>query len=160
MSEPSGLAGDPNCPECHGRGWFVVDDLTERWCRCLQRRMIREHLGDEISMAKSVRSPLFVAGADGIDRTEENLFIKGHWTTILSHLRWALGCKFNLKPKHRFRIATDERLLDVWFSRDAYGQRPKEVRDSVETFNSLRDFVEAQDLFILRLGLLGHPNQA
>jgi len=152
------------CPLCNGRSWIVVSDLDEKPCRCLQRRMVRDHLASgaipRIADAPLVRSPLFIPGVEGGDRTGDNMFIKASEHTLLSHLRWALGCKFNTKPSHTYRISSDARLLGIWLSKEAYTQKQKSTRDETEAYNNLADFVAPPDLFILLLGNLGQRNKA
>jgi len=128
--------------------------------------MVLDHLGKdstgkELVAARSIRSsPLFVPGTEGGDGTSKNLFIRGSWSSLLPHFRWALGCRYNLHPGHSFRITTDERLLQVWLGQESYTHRQKDVRENVVVFNNLGDFVGAQELFILRIGFLGHANRA
>lgn len=149
------------CPLCEGRHWIITSEEGEKPCKCHRTAMIKKHLGPEILTARSLRSsPLYVHGKS--DRTKDNLFIKGSWHTILSHLQWALGSKFNEKPNvpHRFKIETDEKIVNVFVGNHSFTHRPKSMREDVETFNALSDFVEPPDLFILRLGFLGYPNKA
>ncbi len=150
------------CPICDGKGWIREEEMKDRKCICLQRRMALEHLGPMIAGAPHIRSPLFQPqpGKPAIDRTDENLFIKCKWLHFLPHLRWALGCKFNCNDAHTFSILTDERLLAVWLGSESYSQRSRASRDSRETFNNLQDLVGHHDLLIIRLGFLGYKNAA
>lgn len=155
----------PVCARCNGKGFLPVegDDFTVQQCICAYSRALRAHLGVEIATAPLItKSPLFVAGDAGeppkIDRTKENLFIKGYWRDLLSHFKWALGCKGPLFP---FRLLTDEKLKVVWLGQESYAARAKSRRDEVVTYNSLADLVGPDiDLVIIRLGFLGHKNIA
>lgn len=153
------------CVICGGAEWIPTTDLSSKKCVCLQRKFIREYLGSEIATAKLTPSPLYTPPTKPdeapIDRTEENLFIKAYWADLLGHLKWALGYKYNLDERHRFRIVTDERILQVRLGAESYGSRAKSKRDDMETYNSLHDFMgEAFDLVIIRLGFLGYVNKS
>jgi len=154
----------PICGRCKGTGTLPTgDDMTVQQCICAYSRALKAHLGAEIATAPVItQSPLFVAGPSGdapkVDRTDENLFIEGYWRDILTHMKWALGCK---GPFFRFRMVTDEKLKVVYLGAESYGSRAKGKRDEVTTFNSLADLVGADlDLLIIRLGFLGYKNQA
>lgn len=158
MAEPPKI-----CPRCKGTGTLpTADDMTVQQCICAYSRALKLHLGAEIATAPVLRSPLLQLGPPGeppkVDRTSENLFLKGYWPDLLSHLKWALGCK---GPLFRFRVVTDEKLKVVYLGAESYGARAKGRRDEVTTFNSLSDLVGPDiDLLILRLGFLGYKNQA
>jgi len=153
------------CLRCNGAGVLPVegDDSTVQQCICSYSRALKIHLGAEIATAPLIqKSPLYVAGLPGevpkVDRTGENLFIKGYWRDLLSHLKWTLGCK---GPMFRFRLVTDEKLKIVWLGQESYAARAKSKRDEVVTYNSLNDLVGSDlDLVIIRLGFLGHKNVA
>lgn len=151
------------CPRCQGKGTLPTDDdMTVRQCICAYSRTLKAHLGSEIALAPLIQSPLYQPGAPGeppkVDRTTENLFLKGFWSDLLSHLKWGLGCK---GPFFRFRVVTDERLKVVYLGAESYAARAKGRRDEVQTYNSLADLVGPDvDLLILRLGFLGHKNVA
>jgi hypothetical protein len=146
------------CPDCNGDQWIRIDNLTSKPCGCLQGFLLRQHLGSALATAPKTRSPLFVPPS--VDRTEENLFLKGSWTDLLPHFRWTLGCKYNLDTSHSFLITTDERLLQVWLGSESYTQRSRSKRDEVDTYNNLADLVNGPRLLIIRLGFLGYPNKA
>lgn len=153
------------CARCMGTGFLPVegDDMTVQQCICAYSRALKLHLGAEIATAPNItQSPLFMAGASGeppkLDRTKENLFLKGYWTDLLPHFKWALGCK---GPTFRYRIVTDEKLKTVYVGAESYATRAKGRRDEIVTYNSLSDLVGPDlDLVIIRLGFLGHKNVA
>ena len=123
---------------------------------------MKEHLGTEIALAPSLSapSPLFVAGdpEPKVDRTKENLFLKGFWPDLLPHLKAALVGKGLF---FQFKIVTDERLRTVYVGDDSYKARAKSKRDDIETHNSLSDLVGSDNhLVIIRLGFLGYKNVA
>ena len=148
------------CPfGCGGAGVIMVDDLNVRECKCSYARRLKVHLGPEIAGAPNVEgeSPLFWP-PDETDLTAKNVVIRGYWTDVLPHLRWALGAKGPLFP---FKILTDEKLRTVYVGAEAYTSRARAKREDVETFNSLNDIVGPQwDLVLIRLGFLGYKNQA
>lgn len=154
---------NPPCAKCGGTGVLPVDDITIRQCVCAYARMMAHHLGPELAKApKPDKHVLFQRGEPGeppkVDKTTQNLFIKGKWTALLPHFKHALVCK---GPAFRFRIVTDEQLKTVYVGAQSYGSRPKSKRDDMETYNSIADFVGPDlDLVILRLGFLGHKNVA
>lgn len=149
------------CPICKGRGSIPRDNLNEDKCRCLKIKELTKHLGPELWLAPTIRSPLYQPGEKPVDRTTENLFVSAAWPVCTAHFKWALGCKFTVKKgAHRFLLTTDERLLRIYLGGDAYGQRSKAKRDEIDTYNNLRDFIVDYDLLIIRLGFLGYPNKA
>lgn len=153
------------CPKCNYTGFSFVenDDSRVQQCICTYAKALKAHLGPEIASAPTViYSPLYVLGEKGqppkVDRTGDNLFIKTYWTDFLPHLKWTLACK---GPLYRYRIVTDEKLRSVWFGKEAYGQRSKEAREELDTFNGLSDLIGTDlDLVIIRLGFLGYKNVA
>lgn len=155
----------PICVRCRGSGVLPIegDDTTVQQCICSYSRALKAHLGAEIATAPLIdRSPLFVPGPPGeppkIDRTRDNLFLKGYWRDLLSHLKWALGCK---GPMFRYRLVTDEKLRNVYLGKEAYATQAKARRDEMVTFNALPDLVGPEiDLVIIRLGFLGYKNIA
>jgi len=149
------------CSKCGGTGRIEIDDLTVRQCLCAFARAMKEHLGAEIALAKSLQtSPLFVAGdpEPSVDRTKDNLFLKGYWQDLLPHFKSALvgkGLFFS------FTVVKDEKLKTVYVGDESYKARSKNKRDDIQTHNSLGDIVGPEiDLAIIRLGFLGHPNRA
>ncbi len=160
------MADDPKvCSRCQGRGFLPVpdDDTIVMQCICAYARLLKAHLGPEIATTVTLSvSPLFEPGEPGeppvVDRTHENLFLKGAWQDILPHLKWALGCKGPMFP---FRMVTDEKLKVVYVGAESYAAKAKGSRDTVITYNSLADLIGPdQDLVIIRLGFLGHKNIA
>jgi hypothetical protein len=151
------------CEVCKGQGFIEVDDFTSMLCSCARNRLMRAHLGPEIASAKKIKSsPLFKRGPTPQepiqDRTQENLFIRGPWQLLLAHFRYTLICKGLL---FRFQIVTDQRIKTVFVGAEAAQSRTREERESSKkSYNSLADIVCEHDLLILRLGFLGHKNQA
>lgn len=154
------------CSSCNGEQWIRVDNLTSKPCKCLQGQLVGQHLGQAIATSPRIRSPLFIPSEPSnpdsteVDRTQENLFLKTSWTDLLPHLRWSLGCKYNLDPTHSFLVVTDERLLQIWLGSESYTQRSRSRRDEEDTYNNLADLVNGPKLLIIRLGFLGYPNKA
>ncbi len=153
------------CPKCNFTGFKHVegDDTRVTQCICSYAKTLKAYLGTEIAKAPTItHSPLYVLGDRGqtpkVDRTRENLFISSYWSDLLPHLKWTLACK---GPMFRFRVVTDEKLKTVYLGNESYKLRAKDVRDGVETFNSIGDLVGPDiDLVILRLGFLGYKNVA
>jgi len=159
------MPDDKLCIRCQGSGVLPVegDDTTVQQCICSYSRALKAHLGAEIATAPLIQqSPLFAGGPPGeppkLDRTRDNLFLKGYWRDLLSHLKWSLGCK---GPMFRYRMMTDEKLKAVWLGAESYVTKAKSRRDEVVTYNSLNDLVGPDiDLVIIRLGFLGYKNIA
>ena len=153
------------CAKCNYTGFLHVngDDARVQQCICSYAKTLKAHLGPEISAAPTISaSPFYALGEKGqppkVDRTKENLFVKSYWSDLLPHLKWVLGCK---GPMFRFRIVTDEKLKTVYLGGESYGQRSREVRNDITTYNSIGDLVGADlDLVIVRLGFLGYKNVA
>ncbi len=159
-----------NCPLCRGAQWIYEyqedEEIVARRCLCLERQTLLSYLGPEIFYAKHLQSDLYKPRKNDEtnelegDRTEDNLFLKGSWETVCRHLRWVLASKHRFVPSFNFKILPDQRLLGVWLSKEAYNQRAADVRNDIETFNTLEDLIEGPQLLILRLGFLSTPNRA
>jgi hypothetical protein len=114
---------------------------------------------DLVNAPSLKRSPPLLTNE--MDRTQDNLFIQGTWDHVLPHLKFVLGFKVNCNPNFRFRFVTDERLLTVYLGKDAYLTKLRDSRDSVVSFNTLSDLVNADfDLIIIRLGFRAYKNRA
>ena len=158
---------EPVCEKCGGAGFITIDDLNVEQCKCFKKKAIRAYLGPEIYAAPTpVGGSLFfrhVQGKEPVDKTRENLVIRGYWAQVLPHLKWALAAKADrsqgMFPK--YSVITDERLKTVFVGAESYNQRARSKRDDVQTYNSLADIVGAEyELIIIRLGNLGHKNIA
>lgn len=153
------------CPKCNYTGFHLVDNDDTRvvQCICSYAKTLKAYLGTEIASAATItQSQFFTLAGKGqppkVDLTESNLFIRGYWSDLLPHLKWTLACK---GPMFRYRIVTDEKLKSVYVGNESYKHRAKDVRDEVETFNSIGDLLGPEiDLIILRLGFLGYKNVA
>lgn len=153
---------DP-CSRCGGTGKIYVDDLHERECLCAHVRALKAHLGPAVVKATSIEaSPLFIPGANpgdpDQDRTADNLFLKGHLKNLMSHVKYALVWKGRMFP---FKLVTDQEILVVWLGKESYGSRSKNLRDDLETFNSLNDFIGPdRKLVIIQLWGVYYKNVA
>lgn len=156
------------CERCGGSGKIYVDDLNVRQCLCLYRRTLAAHLIAQFGAAIKSAPPVYLSplyqepktpeSPPKIDRTGDNLFLKGWWSDLLGHFRWALGSKGPLFP---FFVTTDERVRTVYVGSESYVSRSRKIRDDVEAYNSLHDLIGGQHrLVILRLGFLGYKNAA
>jgi len=140
--------------------------VIPRRCICLEKQLLLNFLGPEIFNAKPISSPLYrptlnpesneIEG----DRTEDNLFIQGPWKTVCQHLHWTLTGKRRFSHKFHFKIVDDRSLLDVWLGNESYKAKSREVRDDIETHNSLSDLISDATLLIIRLGGVIHSNKA
>lgn len=153
------------CSKCSYTGFIRLngDDTRVQQCICSYAKTLKAYLGPEIASAPTItKSPFYEVGPKGeaprVDATRENLFIKSYWSDLLPHLKWALGCK---GPLFRYRVVTDEKIKTVYLGNESYRTRAKDVRDDVETYNSIGDLVGPdQDLVIVRIGFLGYKNIA
>lgn len=157
-----------NCPHCKGAQWVYQTDgelLVPVRCQCLERKLLHDFLGPEISRAKHIEhSELYhptpnEAGEIEGDRTEENLFIKGPWSIVCQHLRWSLAGKRLYSNGFTYRIVSDVDVLDVWLGNKSYKQTSAEVRNEVETHNALSDLLADPTLVIIRLGVRASKNR-
>jgi hypothetical protein len=157
------------CPLCNGQKWTRTSDLSVRPCLCLRRNKLRDFLGPELATAPFISetsSPLYAFDSKNVDkpasldRTTENLFIKSRWSVLPSHFQLAIGHRYLLDPSFRFRIETDEHLLNVYLGNEHTKWKASKVRDDAKGLNSLKDVVENLDLLIVRLGLIGYKNVA
>jgi hypothetical protein len=148
-----------SCSRCDGSGFILNpnNDTHVKQCLCAYAKALKANLGLEIASANLItESPLYKQGA--FDLTLKDLYIRGDWDTLLSHFKWALGCK---GPMFRFKIVTDENLKTVYVGAESYTSRPRSERDGVQTHNSLGDLIGKDvELVILRLGFIGHKNVA
>lgn len=158
----------PFCSECNDEGRIEVvggDEIRFRQCRCAYAKAMKRHISynGSLDLARApvvTKSPLYTTKDDGevvIDLTTKNLFIKGDWDQLRSHIKWALICKglsFN------FVMVTDEYLKQIFVGNEAKKNRPS-ARSDADSFNSLRDRIGGQyPLAIIRLGFLGYKNVA
>jgi hypothetical protein len=161
---PTFFEDEPLCEICGGKGVIDIDDLHVQLCVCGKRRMFRTHLGPEILAAENVKSsPFYVLGAvrrrPSVDLTKQNMFVKSSWRTLLPHLKWTL---FYKGLNFRFRIVTDERILNVRLGKESAILKSRSEREDGkhQFYDSLYDLLEDPDLVIVRLGKLGHKNIA
>jgi hypothetical protein len=161
-------APEQACDRCGGSGKIYVDDLHVKQCICFYRKALAAHLTAQfqsaIKTAKPVYdSPLYREPPSGevvpaVDRTGDNLFLKGWWADLLGHFLWALGSK---GPTFPFVVTTDERLRTVYVGSESYVARSRKTREDADSYNSLHDLIGPQHkLVILRLGFLGWTNRA
>lgn len=160
---------EPVCPLCKGLSWTetrIGDEIVPFRCACFKRRLALSFLGPELAKAPFLRSALYCPEIDAEtnevvgDRTLDDLFIKGTWGEVAQHLRWAVGAKHFDRPEFTFKMVTDEMLLRVYLGHYAYTHRSRNVRDTIETYNTLGDLIGDCGLLIVRLGNLAHPNKA
>ena len=159
---------DEDCknPKCHD-GWVQDGDNHWKQCLCFFWREAKRRMGPEIGSAPPIDySPLLMPGRVGgsvsVDRTNENLFIKGWWSDVTSHLFIVLSCKMMNKGLwYPFKIVNESEIFNVRMGLNAYNSRPKGKRDEVQIFNTLADFIGGDfELVIIRLGSAGYKNQA
>lgn len=170
MLAPENKSPCPDCKECKGLGYTLggTDGTTQKECRNVYYRRLGARLGVEIATAALLtESPLYVPSAEPgqptADLTRKNLYLKGWWSDLTSHFKWALICKFGDVglEAFRFHIVTDERLKEVWLSKEAYTSKSRKSREESATFNNLSELIgDSYSLVIIRLGFLGHKNVA
>jgi hypothetical protein len=157
------------CSLCNGRSWtreIIGSEVENFRCLCFKARLLNSYLGPELAKAPHRHSELYNLQIDPEtneevgDRTLDDLFIKGEWSEVAQHIRWAVGVKHIADPKFSFRIVTDHLLLRVFVGDFAYRNRSQQVRDDIETFNGITDLVSPSSLLIIRLGNMAHPNKA
>jgi len=160
---------DPVCPICNGEHWlyeYEGEEVISKACICLERKLLRDYLGPEISNVKRVKSDLYCivpnteTGKVEGDRTEENLFIKGSWAVVCQHLHWVLSAKRLYTPGFSYKIIEDNTLVNVWLGKQAYLSKSTKVRDEIETNNTIADLVLPPSLVLIRLGFRITPNKA
>lgn len=158
---------DEVCPLCQGQERILDGDKPVKQCRCSFKKDFLKRVGAEIANSTPVASsPLLMPGKIGgellVDRTEENLFIKGWWSDITSHLLIVLSCKMmRYGLQYPFKVVTDNEIFEVRMGFHAYGSRPKSKREEVPVFNTLSDFMGKDfELVIVRLGSVCYTNRA
>ena len=157
---------DGYCNNCQ-EGWILDGDNHWKQCNCSFWKAALSRMGPEIASARHVESsPLLTLGTVGgeivIDRTRDNLFIKGWWSDIASHLFLVFSCKMmNDNLLYPFKIVTDSQIFDVRIGNQSYRAKSKTKRDEVITYNGLDDYIGKDlELVIIRLGFLGYRNQS
>ena len=157
------------CLLCKGQSWteqIVGTEVVPYRCICFKRRLALSFLGSELAKVPHRRSALYCVEKDSEtgdlvgDRTLENLFIKGAWDEVSQHLRWAVGAKHYDSSAFTFKLVNDEMLLRVKLGDFSYGNRSKQVRDEIVTYNNLTDLIADCSLLVVRLGMLVHSNRA
>jgi hypothetical protein len=158
---------DGTCPHCHGERFTPNGENSSKQCLCAFWKEVGIRLGPEIGGARKIAAtPLLVLGRVGgdveVDRTIENLFIKGWWSDIISHLQIVLSCKMmNDNLRYPFKIVTDGEIFEVRMSMRAYNSRPRSRRDIDQIYNTLSDFMgPSEELVIIRLGSFAYRNSA
>lgn len=146
---------------------IVGDEVRAKRCICLERILARKYLrNDEIYCAALLKSGLYQPQQDsegnevGVDRMEDNLFLKGPWGLVCQHLRWCLLIKQHRYPDFTFKLVNDQRIVDVYVGNESFKNKAARDREDGENNNSLSDLVREQDLLLLRLGVLGSVNKA
>lgn len=155
------------CETCGGEGFLKVNQETWKRCRCSFSKALRERVGVEIATAPYLNaSPLFVPGEPGepakVDKTLKNVFLKGWWGDLVSHLKYTLVWKnFQHSLHYYMQMVTDERLKAIYLGKESYTVKSKESRDRISAYNTLSDIIgPEQHLVIIQLGFLGHKNVA
>lgn len=161
---------DKDCLLCGGAGHRIeVESDRMVFCTCVYWKRVGLRLGPEIAMAKLIQeSILYQPAVDHgappvVDRTKNNLLLKGWWSALLSQFKWSFICKFNTVGLEgfSFQVITDEKLRNVWFGKESTQARTRKQRDEVVTFNTVEDLIGGNySLAIIRLGFLGWKNQA
>lgn len=146
-------------PNCHD-GWIPDGDNHETQCPCLFWKSVFKRMGLEIAKAPKIpSSPLLTVGQVGskaIDRTRDNLFIKGWWRDVASHLFIVLSSKMIKDLWYPFKIVTENDIFNVRMGLNAYNARPRSRRDEIPVYNTLADFIGGDfELVIIRLGSVG-----
>ena len=152
------MTKEKTCPLCKGKQWLYEckdEVVVPKRCKCLEKKLFQEYIGNsDVYNAKWVKkSPLYAPSEnDPVDRTTDDLFLKGTWEIVCRHLRWVLSGKYLYSPEFAFKIMDDDRLLNVWLGKERYDLRPSGVRNVIETNNCLSDLLSDPDLVILYLG--------
>lgn len=162
MSEPEvekcATCGMPPCDGCNRAGLVILgttpDNKMDRATPCPHTKLMRvkEFLGPAMSRVKHVAdTPLEKL----MDR---NLLIRlNSWEGILPHLKWCLtrrGLRF------RYKVITDERVLQVYVGSESFRLKSVEARETEGYCNSLADLMEDSQLLIVRIGHIFHKNKA
>lgn len=153
--------GKPPVVGCD-QGVHWVDEWTVQPCFHMYVQQLKRHLGDEISQAPKIDSPLLQPSPDGgepiVDMTKRNIYVQCGWRGFLPHLKTALTFK---GPTFSFCVVNDEKIKSVFVGNEAYKNRTRDDRDDIDVYNNLADLIgDRFDLVIIKLGYLGHKNIA
>lgn len=121
--------------------------MTMRMCRNLFAKMLKSHLGEEISAVQHVSSSALYHRDGSVDRTNENLHLRCTWEELIAHLKLVLSSK---GLNFRYRIVTDEQIKTSFVSADA-------KRDDTVMLDLVGEIFK---LVIIRVGFLGYKNKA
>ena len=157
------MPGIPGCRFCGGSGRYKKDGDSIQ-CYCDFWVEFRKRVPPDIAEAPPItESPLLtpgpISGIPRVDLTGENLFIKGWWDDLVSHLYIVLAYKMMLNLLYPYFIVTDLNIVDTKLRNS--GNKPKKDRDQGDPARCLTDYLgEHKELVIVRLGFLGYKNQA
>jgi hypothetical protein len=105
-------------------------------------------------------SPLYVPRKKGetepsVNRSCDNLYIKGITRRgLLAHLKLIVICQ-----PLSYHLIDDAFLLEVYLGKQQYTNRPKELRETLRTYNSINDLIGSEfDLVIITVGIQSYKN--
>jgi len=90
-----------------------------------------------------------------VNRLGDNLFIRGITRRgLLAHLKLMVMCQ-----PLKFSLIDDAFILEVSLGKQQYNNRPKDLRESIRTYNSINDLIGSEfDLVIITVGIQSYKN--
>lgn len=163
-------SGDPNCPECRGRG--VVPTTLKiggvEWpgggtqnCKCVFKRDLLANVKRVWKVLLNVES---AEDSPLMGMTNQNLWITASSYDFRRHLRFVA---FRMGPKWDARVVADSTLVTAWLARhdDVHDVDVLINRDGFERerpsehYMTLVDLAVPFDLLIIRLGVKAAKNR-
>ncbi len=105
-------------------------------------------------------SPLYIPRKKGevgpsVNKSGDNLHIKGITRRgLLAHLKLIVMCQ-----PLSYHLIDDAFLLEVYLGKQQYTSRPKELRETLRTYNSINDLIGSEfDLVVITVGIQSYKN--
>lgn len=161
--------GDPDCPQCRGRGCFSDPERMTQWdltvptvaCPCTEaktRLRNMEHRWKGLSKAAPLEETPLLA------LTDENLWITAPTARFKEHLR--LVVENHAQPEWHFEVMHEGHMMNAWFSNsleseDILDPEVSRMRAKISSRHArLMDLSEPAKLLIITLGVKTARNQA
>lgn len=157
--------GDPNCPECQGRGVVITGDLwgseVVKVCKCV---IVSDTIRNVDRGWKGLFKAPVIKSSPLLDLVEDSVWITCERNTFRSHLRHVA---VRMGPVWGFKVVSDHDLMAAWLGSTALKRAEIHDADMLNEFagkslryHSLSDLVEPPELLVIQLGVKSSRNSA